>query len=138
MKRRVIVDTGPIVAFLDQKDRHHGWVLGELATIEPPMLTCEAVLSEVWHLLRAHPNGRHALLDLISRNILSIAFDLSAEIAAVRQLALRYRNVPMALADGCLVRMTELYANSPVLTLDSDFSIYRRNGRQSIPVISPA
>lgn len=136
MRRRVIVDTGPVVAFLDKKDRHHGWVLGELATIEPPLLTCEAVLSEAWHLQRAFPDGRRALLELVSRNIPSIAFDLGAEIAAVGQMAQRYGNVPMSLTDGCLVRMAEIYVNSPVLTLDSDFIIYRRNGRQSIPLIT--
>jgi hypothetical protein len=46
MRRRVLLDTGPLVAFLNRRDEFHGWVTGELATIEPPFLTCEAVLSE--------------------------------------------------------------------------------------------
>lgn len=79
------------------------------------------------------PTGRNALLDLVSRDILSIAFDLGAEITAVRELAARYRGVPMSLADGCVVKMTERCTNSTVMTLDSNLSIYWRNGRQSIP-----
>ena len=49
----------------------------------------------------------------------------------------RYNDVPMSLADACLVRLAELYPQSPVLTLDSDFVAYRKNGRQLIPIISP-
>jgi predicted nucleic acid-binding protein len=49
----------------------------------------------------------------------------------------KFANVPMSLADACLVRMTELAPKSVVLTLDSDFGIYRRNRRQAVPTISP-
>jgi len=49
----------------------------------------------------------------------------------------RYQSVPMSFADACLVRMSELWPKTPVFTLDSDFRIYRRNKRQSIPLIAP-
>ena len=49
----------------------------------------------------------------------------------------RYSNVPMALADACLVRMAEQHANHTVLTLDSDFQIYRKHRREVISVIMP-
>lgn len=137
MKGKVIVDSGPLVAFLDHRDRFHEWVMGEVASIEPPLLTCEAVMAEVWYLLRKFPKAQEALLSLVSRNVLAIAFDLSAEVGTARQLTSRYRNVPMALADACLVRMAELYAGSSVLTLDGDFTVYRRHGRQVIPLIAP-
>ena len=62
----------------------------------------------------------------------------SEKIAAeVASLMIRYANVPMSLADACLVRMSELYPNSAVLTADSDFNIYRRHTRQIIPVLMP-
>ena len=48
-----------------------------------------------------------------------------------------YRNIPMSFADACLVRMSELWPDAPVFTLDSDFRIYRRNKRQSLPLICP-
>jgi uncharacterized protein len=57
--------------------------------------------------------------------------------AALRRLMTRYATVPMSLADSCLVRMSEIYPKSHVFTLDSDFRIYRRNGRQMIPTIAP-
>lgn len=49
----------------------------------------------------------------------------------------RYADVPMSLADACLVRMSELSDDASVLTLDSDFRIYRRLGRQAIPLLTP-
>jgi predicted nucleic acid-binding protein len=137
MRRRVLLDTGPLVALLDRGDRYHRWARDQFANIEPPLLTCEAVITESWHLLRRFPKGRDAILELLSRNLVVIAFDLGAEIAAVRKLAARYASVPMSLADSCLVRMSELYSDSSVITLDSDFSVYRRHSRQVIPLLQP-
>lgn len=47
-------------------------------------------------------------------------------------------NIPMSLADGCLVRMAEAESKAVVLTLDEDFKIYRKNNRQVIPTIMPS
>ncbi len=66
-----------------------------------------------------------------------IGFDLEGEAEVVSALMTRYSNVPMALADACLVRMAEQHANHTVLTLDSDFQIYRKHRREIISVIIP-
>jgi predicted nucleic acid-binding protein len=75
---------------------------------------------------------------LIERGVVRIAMSLYDEIAAVRALFERYDNVPASLADACLIRLAELHEPSRVLTLDSDFHIYRRHGRKSIGLITPA
>jgi predicted nucleic acid-binding protein len=62
---------------------------------------------------------------------------LNEELAPVTALFQRYETLPASLADACLVRMTELYDPCQVLTLDSDFHIYRRHGRKTIPLIRP-
>jgi predicted nucleic acid-binding protein len=135
--KSVIADTGPLVAFLNANDSHHRWAREILATVEPPLLTCEAVLSECCFLLHRVPKGQDAVLNLVARGVVEIAFSLRDELAAVRKLMERYASVPMALADGCLVRMSELLPRATVLTVDSDFKIYRRNRRQAIPTVSP-
>ncbi len=66
-----------------------------------------------------------------------MSFPLVSEIDALVQLVKKYRAIPMSLADACLVRMSELHPASPILTLDRDFTIYRRNRRQRIPLLSP-
>lgn len=77
------------------------------------------------------------MLALVSLGIVAVEFRLSSEFEAVSKLMAKYANVPMALADACLVRVTELDSRARVITLDSDFRVYRRNGRQSEPVIMP-
>ena len=133
----VIVDTGPLVAYLDRRDAHFAWSKAEFDQIRPPLLTCEAVLTEAFHLVRKVHGGGQALLDLLDRGLIAVPLDLEAEVVAVRGLIGRYADVPMSLADACLVRMAELATGSLVLTLDRDFLIYRRLGKDPIPTRLP-
>jgi predicted nucleic acid-binding protein len=137
VKPRTIVDTGPLVALLDRKDRYHGWVKSQLESIDPPLDTCEAALSEAAFLLSHVPGGSQALLELVAKGLVTVSFSLQAEARPIQQLLLRYANVPMSLADACLVRLTEIYAESLLLTFDSDFQIYRRHRRSLIPLLLP-
>jgi predicted nucleic acid-binding protein len=132
-----IVDTGPLVALIDRRERHHAWARETLGGLEPPLLTCEAVISEACFVLGHLKGGRNAVLSLVSRGIVVPTFRLESESEAVRKLVMKYANVPMSLADACLLRMSELAPRMAVITLDSDFRTYRRNGRQVVPVVMP-
>ena len=134
----VLLDTGPLIALIDRRDQHHAWVAEQFDQILPPLLTCEAVLTEACDLApRAGRPAEEPLL-LLERGVLRLAFDLGDNVGQVSSLMKRYASVPMALADSCLVRMSELVADSVVITLDSDFRIYRRHRRQQIPLLIPA
>jgi predicted nucleic acid-binding protein len=137
MNRRILLDTGPLVALLNGRDEHHDWARFHWAQTEPPLLTCEAVLSEACFLLRGAPRGNEAVFELVRRRVVQIAFHLEDHLEAVTRLLRKYANVPMSLADGCLVRMAELSAESAILTLDNDFRLYRKNGRHVVPVVMP-
>jgi predicted nucleic acid-binding protein len=135
----VLADTGPIVAFLNRRDRHHGWAVERFRSLRAPLLTCEAVLSESVFLLGGVPGGAERVMDLVGRGVLRVSFALAEESASVGGLLRRYRSLPMDLADACLVRMSELHADCLVLTIDSEFrNVYRRHGRQVIPTLLPA
>jgi uncharacterized protein len=133
----IILDTGPLVALLNRRERHHVWASKVMDTIEPPIFTCDPVLSEACFLLQDAKGGSDAVLELVARGIVRSDFHVTAEIDSLRALMKKFAKVPMSLADACLVRMTELDQKSVVLTLDSDFAIYRRNRRQIVPTISP-
>jgi len=133
----VLLDTGPLVAFLRRRDRYHHWALEQFRRIDPPMYTCEAVLAEACHLLAAWPGGSESVLKMVETGALKIDFHLQDEFDSIRTLMTRYRTIPMSLADACLVRMSELNTSGKILTLDSDFLIYRKHGRQNVPVIFP-
>ncbi len=132
-----LLDTGPLVALIDQRDQHHAWAQAIFAKIAPPLLTCEAILTEACYLARRAHGGSQAALELFERGVVRLAFDLSDHLPRVASLIHHYSNVPMSLADACLVRMSELRPDSVVLTLDADFHIYRRHKRQRIPVLVP-
>lgn len=134
---RYIIDTGPIVALLNRKDRHNAWVRNVLNVIEPPIFTAESVVSEAAFLLSRTTGGPDQLLTLLAEDILRIDFQANPEVAALQALMRKYASLPMSFADSCLVRMTELEPNSIVITLDSDFKVYRRNRRRVIPTIMP-
>jgi len=134
---RIIVDTGPIVAFLNKRDSYHNWAREVFDRFEPPVYSCEAVISEASFLLSGLQSGADGVTEMISRQLIKIEFHLSPEINAVRKLMAKYSNIPMSLADACLVRMTEIDKNTQIVTLDQDFNVYRRSGRQIIPVVIP-
>jgi predicted nucleic acid-binding protein len=135
MARSALVDTGFLVALLSRRDRHHCWAATQAPRIAPPWMTCEAVLSEAFHLLG--PTGEPRLAELLRRGAVVPVFDLGAELEPVLKLLHKYANLPMSLADACLVRMTETLANPVVLTTDDDFRVYRRHSRQVVPCVMP-
>jgi len=137
MRSPILLDTGPLVAFLDRRDAFHEWAKSQFAETEPPAITCEAVLSEACFLLRRQPGAIAALLEMLRREAVVIGFRFEDELEPVSTLLRRFADVPMSLADACLVRMTELRTGAAVLTLDADFRIYRRHGRLIVPVIMP-
>jgi predicted nucleic acid-binding protein len=135
--KEILADTGPIVAYLDRSDRDHDWAKEVFTQITRPLLTCEAVIAEAIFLLRRGGIEPDGLLDLIRRGLLVPKFDLALEIKAIQQLMKTYRNIPMSLADACLVRMAEIHPESKVMTLDSDFNVYRKSRRKVIPLLCP-
>jgi uncharacterized protein len=137
VKSKVIVDTGPLVALLTKQEVHHDWTLAQFDAIEAPLLTCEAVVTEAMFLMRDRARGREQILQLLKSGLISIDFYLNQHVDDILNMVQRYNNIPMSLADACLVRMSELHPQSHVFTLDSDFQVYRKNSRHVIPTIAP-
>ena len=135
MARNVLVDAGFVIALLSSRDNHHQWAVNQASELPPPWSTCEAVLSETFHLLgeRGGPN----LGALLRRRALRVAFSLAENLEPVMKLIEKYSNVPMGFADACLVRMTETLADPLILPTDQDFRVYRRHSRQVGPCATP-
>ena|SRR5947209_14795979 len=129
-----IADTGFIVAAVRDNDQHHLWALSLAKSLTEPLLTCESVLSEA----AFHLGSSSYVLSLVEDELLEVAFDLTENISQLRELARRYEDRKPDLADLCLVRMSELYPRHSVITIDeNDFRIYRKNKRETIPLICP-
>jgi len=129
-----IVDTGFLVAFANRNDRFHDWAVSVAEQVTAPLLTCEAVLAETaFHLANCV-----IVFEMVRDGLVQLAFDCSQHMAQLEALAKRYADRQPDLADLCLVRMSELHQKLPVITIDrADFSVYRRNKRETIPLIAP-
>jgi uncharacterized protein len=132
-----IVDTGPLVAFFDRAERHHRWAVERVEELDGPLLVCEPVLAETMYLLTRYARAQDALLDLLQNGALRVAFRVDEHVGVLRRLLQKYRDTPMSLADACIVRMAEIHERHAVLTLDSDFSVYRKHGRIPLTLIHP-
>ena len=128
-----IADTGFIVAFVNRDDQHHSWAAALGRRVTEPLLTCEAVLAEAAFKLYSVS----IMVGLLRSQFLRIAFDMEQNLAHIEQLAEKYEDRKPDLADLCLIRMSEIYPKHEILTVDSDFTVYRRNKREAIPIVCP-
>jgi predicted nucleic acid-binding protein len=135
MARSVLVDAGFLVALLSRRDADHRWAAGQAPHLPPPWRSCDAALSEAFYLLGT--GGAAGLVGLLRRRAVVPDFHLSDEVEGVLALMQKYADLPMSLADACLVRMTEGLTDPILLTTDTDFRIYRRHGRQTVPTVMP-
>ena len=130
---KAIADTGLLVALARENDQYHDWAVEVAEQINWPALTCEAVLAETAFHLQSSQN----VLGMLRDNIVRLAFDCESEIEQLYYLAERYADRSPDLADLCLIRMSELFPRHSIITVDSDFKVYRRNKREAIPLLCP-
>jgi predicted nucleic acid-binding protein len=130
---KAIADTGLLVALARGRDQYHAWAAEVAEQIHWPVLTCEAVLAET----AFHLQSSKEVLGMLRDNIVRVAFDCAGHQEQLFDLATRYSDLHPDLADLCLIRMSELYPRHTVITVDNDFRVYRRNKRETIPLLCP-
>ena len=136
MPRRNLIDAGPIVAFLTD-DASHEWATEQFSRFDA-FETCEAALSEACARLAYAGYEQTAVLRLVDEGVLKLTFNAAYNAGRILALMEKYRDLPMDFADACLVTMSEEEKDSLVVTLDKrDFSVYRRYGRQAVPILAP-
>lgn len=129
-----IADTGFLVAFANARDVHHDWAVSVAAGVTEPLLTCEPVLAEA----AFHLQDSGLVLAMVDEGLVTVAFDCRGHLPQLAALAKRFADRKPDLADLCLIRMSELYPKHSVITVDrADFRVYRRNKRETIPLVCP-
>ncbi|TVP98742.1 MAG: PIN domain-containing protein [Balneolaceae bacterium] len=134
---KILIDTGPIVAFLNKNDQFHSYVEQQMAAFPAPFYTCEAVITESFFLMSRIRDGANKLIELLTAQHIRIQSIYPEHQNAVHRRIQNYSNIPMSFADACLVQMAEDSDNSSIFTLDSDFLIYRTSGGNPLSLISP-
>jgi uncharacterized protein len=136
MGNPAVVDASFLVALWRKNDQNHPWAVEQARLHPPPWITCESVLSEADHLLA--PEGCATLRLACRRGALRISPASDESFLPVLDLLDKYADIPVSIADACVVRLTEILPDPLVLTTDSDFKIYRRHGRRVIPTRMPS
>ena len=136
MRSGILLNTGPIVAYLYTRDAYHAWAVEAFSGLDPPAITCEPVLTEACFLAERNGQPVTRVLDYAVASEIRIGLQLAQVMEAIRALMQRYENMPMSLADTCLVRLAEM-TGLPICTLDRDFAIYRANRSRPLMLITP-
>jgi predicted nucleic acid-binding protein len=133
--KSVLLDTGVIVALLDRSERKHQACVEAVHEVAGPLVTCEPVIAEACYLLRDITGAADAVLANVEEGTFQLPFLLSVAASPIRALMKRYAKVPMDLADACLVHMADLLGTGDILTLDSDFAVYRWRRRKTFEIL---
>lgn len=135
-QRGLLLDAGPLVAFLDKGDASHDRAKLVFSQSSLPFRTCESVISEACFLMkRISAGGPADVLSFVDRHVVEIHFLLSKEYKAIQELLKKYQDQPISLADACLIRMAEIYHQPQIITFDSDFEIYRWGGKKKFEIV---
>lgn len=134
--RRVLVDTGPLVAIIARADQYHQVCVKALQDLPGPLFSCWPVITEAAWLLRKHTGAVRQLLSSISEGFLEILSMQSSEAAEIGLLLEKYKNIHPQLADASLVYLAERDAFDTIFTLDRrDFLVYQAGRKRAFQII---
>lgn len=134
--RRVLVDTGPLVAILSSVDQHHEACVETLRQLPGPLFSCWPVITEAAWLLRAHPKAVQRLLQSMRSGFLELLPLAGTEASDLAEVMKRYQDIQPQLADAALVYLAHREGIDTIFTLDRrDFSIYRSNRRRPFRIV---
>ncbi|SRR5713226_4120559 len=135
----VLVDAGPLVALIHADDQHHTRCKAVLRSLREPLATVWPVFTEAMYLLNFSSQAQEALWEMIDRGVVHLLPLDEGDIPRMRELMRKYRDLPMDLADGALVRVAEREKLRRVFTLDQrDFQVYRPSRLGRFSLLSPS
>jgi predicted nucleic acid-binding protein len=131
-----LADTGAILAILDRDDRWHGVCVDALQQLRAPLLTSEAVLTELFHIFAETPHETQSAWTFIRSGALTLATITDDELPRLHELMTRYADRPMDFADATLVWLARRESISTIFTVDhADFSTYRIEGKRRFRIL---
>jgi predicted nucleic acid-binding protein len=134
-KPKGLIDTGAILALVDQSDRWHRRCVEAFSTLRLPLATSAAVLAELFHLLDT-PQEVSAAWGFLGSGAVSVLPIDDADMPDLQALMLRYRDRPMDFADATLVHLARREGLVTIFTVDhNDFETYRIEGKRRFRVV---
>jgi len=139
MRTSALADSGAILAFLDKDDRWHTSCADVFANINLPLLTSEAVLTELFHFIAARPYQLERAWNFVCSGVFTLGTISDADVPELARLMHQYRDRPMDFADATLVHLAQRESLTTIFTVDvADFQTYRIGGRKRFRILPGA
>lgn len=133
--QNALLDAGPLIALFDNSDTHHKRILKFFQNYTGNLFTTWPIITEVMHFLNFNPNVQSDFLLWLQRDPLHIEEQTKTGIEKMRKLILKYKNVPMDLADASIVLLAEEKNIRHIITMDSDYIVYRMNKKPFVSLL---
>ncbi len=130
--KNILIDAGPIIALFNRKDKYHNRVTEYLKRYTGKLITTWPVITETSHMLDFNVNAQIAFLEWINRGGVEV-FEISVnKIKRIIEITVKYKDIPMDLADASLIIVSEETGIKEILTIDNDYYIYRTIKKEMI------
>ncbi|GAB6058517.1 type II toxin-antitoxin system VapC family toxin [Desulfonatronum parangueonense] len=132
MPNTILVDAGPLIALFDRDDRFHLVVKEFVRNGKFKFVTTSAVMTEVSHMLDFSAKAQINFLEWVMREGVILYEITQHDIGRILELCLKYQDMPMDFADATLVVAAEKTGMRTIISIDSDFDVYRLPGKERI------
>ena len=133
--KRVLIDSGPLIALFDGNDKYHAASVEFLKGNEAELVTTLASVTETLHLLDFNRNAQLDFLTWLHAGAVTLEPIISPDLLAIKELTSKYADLPMDFADACLVFLADKLNIDTVATIDRDFNIYRLKGKKAFTLL---
>jgi predicted nucleic acid-binding protein len=133
--KQILIDSGPLIALFDASDKYHHKAVDFIKTNNHPLITTLASITETLHLLDFNRNAQIDFLEWVNKGAVEIQNIEKDDFGRLKELTIKYRDLPMNFADSCLVYLAEKLNLNTIATIDRDFTIYRIRGRKKFKII---
>ncbi len=128
--KKTLIDSGPLIALFDRNDKYHLASIKFIKNNNSELVTTLASVTEILHLLDFNRNAQIDFLGWVNAGAVTLESISSDDLQRIKELTIKYSDLPMDFADACLVLLGEKLNISTVATIDRDFDVYRLKGKK--------
>ena len=128
--KKILIDSGPLIALFDSDDKYHKASIDFIKSNQCELITTIASITETLHLLDFNRNAQIDFLGWINEGAVSIEAITAPDLLIIKELTIKYADLPMDFADACLVFLGNKLEIHEIATIDRDFDIYRLKGKK--------
>jgi len=132
---KILIDSGPLIALFDRNDKYHLASVEFIKSNNSELVTTLASMTETLHLLDFNRHAQIDFLGWVNAGAITLEPITSDDLQRIKELTIKYADLPMDFADACLVFLGEKLNISTIATIDRDFDVYRLKGKRPFTIL---